>query len=261
MKSDILFQDVSASLIDGLCVNWESGPKQKSEESEERERENGKVIDKRERERDRERREWEKEFFHFFVFNIFFFPSDTPSLGCQHRISGVFEHTHQTWSWRGSQRCKEWECVRVPHTEEEMWDMCDLLTDVWLGVCVATFADCGKIYLSHFSPLLSLSHSFILLINKCFLVVLFSDLVCMNLLFVCLPLPYVKNHWNSYFLTKLTESACLCVLLGKTSISPEASWVCVLCVLLGQLHNIIYFFYHSLNYFPFSQWYLFNFPY
>ena len=46
------------SLTASACI--ESGPKQKSEESEERERESGKVIDKRER----ERREWEKEFFH-----------------------------------------------------------------------------------------------------------------------------------------------------------------------------------------------------
>ena len=60
----------------------------------ERERENGKVIDKREREREGNGR---KNSFIFFVFNIYFFPSDTPSLRCLQWISGVCEHTHQAW--------------------------------------------------------------------------------------------------------------------------------------------------------------------
>ena len=59
-----------------------------------RERENGKVVDKRERERKENGR---KNSFIFFVLNIFFFPSDTPLLRCQGRISGVCEHTHQAW--------------------------------------------------------------------------------------------------------------------------------------------------------------------
>ena len=142
--SHLLFQWVYISFID--CLS-ESGPKQKSEESDERERErvNGEVIGEREWENERvngkgeeERREkgMRERILSFFFF-LTFSPADTPSLGYQGRISRVCECTHQVWRWRGSQRCKEWENVWECLTEEEMCgNLCDLLTNVCLGVGV-----------------------------------------------------------------------------------------------------------------------------
>ena len=86
---------MSASFIDDLSVHGENGPKQKNEDSEEevkRERERKKMGKYLIREREREGKGRILSFF--FVFNMFFFPSDTTTLGCLQRISGVCEHTH-----------------------------------------------------------------------------------------------------------------------------------------------------------------------
>ena len=49
--------------------------------------------------------------------------------------------------------------MRVARTEEMCGDLCELLTDVCLDVGMWPITALGKIYLSHFSPLLSLSFS------------------------------------------------------------------------------------------------------
>ena len=71
--------------------------------------------------------------------------------------------------------------MRVPHTEEEMCgDLCDLLTDVCLGVGVWPHMqfEVRFIYLISLLCSLSLSLSLILLINECFSVG--------NFVYVCL---------------------------------------------------------------------------
>ena len=105
---------------------WNKAEKwRKWREKIEKEKVGWKIIDKRERESEREgyerkRSEWEGEIFHF---HIFFLPSDTPSLGHPQRVGGVCERAHRSRSWRGSQKCKEWD----------MWEF--LLFTVCLGVC------------------------------------------------------------------------------------------------------------------------------
>ena len=78
--SDVLFQWVSAFFTYVLACIEKVGPSRKvkgvKRESEEV---NGKVIDKKEREGNGRK----YSFIFCFDLNVFFFPSDTPSLGCQ----------------------------------------------------------------------------------------------------------------------------------------------------------------------------------
>ena len=95
--------------------------------------------------------------FHFF--HIFFFPSDTPSLGCHQRVCGVCECTPSKWCWRSSQRCKECERVwNASHRRRDVWRFVWFTDGCLFGCgCVATYEEMGKIYFSFSFHFLSLS--------------------------------------------------------------------------------------------------------
>ena len=190
------------------------------------------------REREREKGMGERMLSFFFVFNIFFFPSDTPSQRCLGRVSGVCEHTHQSRCWRGSQRCKEWESVweSASHIRRDVWGFVWFTDGCLLGYGgVATYAVGGKIYLSHFFPLLS--HPLSLILPT-------ANIGCR-----C----YTHKHTPSHTQSRSHTHTFI-------HFSPKVSWVsCVVYVVRFNFTTYIYFF-KILIIVMFSQWYLFNFP-
>ena len=121
-------------------------------------------------------------------------------------------------------------CESASYKRRDVWGFV-WFTDGCLFGCggVATYAVGGKIYLSHFSPLLSLSyfpsHTHLLLTHT-----------CSHTLTHSFTPAYTLHSWTPAHTHTLIH------------FFPEASWVCVLCVLLDSISQRI------LNFFLSKSW-------
>ena len=142
--SDKLFQWVSASFIDSLCVYWESGSKQKSAVKE-REWERNEKARNRDWERNDGKNSFKKKTFSSFPQTPLHFASD---IGSVESVNTLIKFGADVTAKNVR---SERECESASHRRRDVWGYV-WFTDGCLFGCggVVTYAELGKIYLSHF---------------------------------------------------------------------------------------------------------------